>query len=253
MIEFDRRIKSLRKSRGITQEQLAGYLEISPQAVSRWETGASCPDISLLPQIAGLFEITVDELLGVNEAEKRREIHAVVAETSAMIDRNITEEPIRTLRAALKKYPNNDRLLCTLMYALYAASEDEDFCRAHDAEILAIADRIFDYSSDEDCRNEARRLLFRHCCDTGRTAEALKIAGDMPDIEACVQRNMYWVLGGEDRLAHLRERIADDLRALTWDIWAYSVHADLPPEERRELEELYTSVDRMVKEKFPEA
>jgi len=252
MIEFDRRIKSLRKSRGITQEQLAGYLEISPQAVSRWETGASCPDISLLPQIAGLFEITVDELLGVNEAEKRREIHAVVAETSAMIDRNITEEPIRTLRAALKKYPNNDRLLCTLMYALYAASEDEDFCRAHDAEILAIADRIFDYSSDEDCRNEARRLLFRHCCDTGRTAEALKIAGDMPDIEACVQRNMYWVLGGEDRLAHLRERIADDLRALTWDIWAYSVHADLPPEERRELEELYTSVDRMVKEKFPE-
>ncbi len=252
MIEFDRRIKNLRKSRGITQEQLAGYLEISPQAVSRWETGATCPDIALLPQIAGLFEITVDELLGVNEAEKRREVNAIVAETSAMIDRNITEEPIRALRAALTKYPNNDRLLCTLMYALYAASEDEEFCKAHDAEILSIADRIFDYSADDDCRNEARRLLFRHCCDTGRTAEALKIAGEMPDIETCLERNIYWVLDGEDRLAHLRDRIADDLRELTWAIWAYETHADLPPEEKRELEELYQTIDRMVKEKFPE-
>ena len=253
MIEFDRRIKTLRKSRGITQEQLAGYLEISPQAVSRWETGTSCPDISLLPQIAALFEITVDELLGVNEAGKRREIGTVVAETSAMIDKNITGEPIRILRETLKKYPNNDRLLCTLMYALYAASEDEDFCKAHDAEILAIADRIFDYSQDDDCRNEARRLLFRHCCDTGRTAEALKIAGEMPEIETCVERNMYWVLTGEDRLSYLRERISDDLRALTWDIWAYGTHAPLPPEEKRELDELYQKIDRMVKEKFPEA
>ena len=189
----------------------------------------------------------------MNEAEKRREINAIVAETSAMIDKNITEEPICTLRAALKKYPNNDRLLCTLMYALYAASEDEDFCRAHDAEILSIADRIFDYSQEEDCRNEARRLLFRHCCDTGRTAEALKIAGEMPGIETCLERNIYWVLDGEDRLSYLRERIEDDLRALTWDIWAYETHAELPPDEKRELEELYQTIDRMVKEKFPEA
>ena len=252
MIEFDRRIKSLRKSRNITQEQLAGYLDVSPQAVSRWETGASCPDIALLPQIAEFFGITTDELLGVNEAEKRREINAVVAETSAMIDKNITEEPIRTLRAALQKYPNNDRLLCTLMYALYAASEDEAFCRAHDAEILSIADRIFDYSQEEDCRNEARRLLFRHCCDTGRTAEALKIAGEMPDIETCLERNIYWVLDGEDRLAHLRERIADSLRELVWSIWAYETHAPLPPEEKRELEKLYLEIERMVKKKFPD-
>ena len=252
MLEFERRIKSLRKSRNITQEQLAGYLDVSPQAVSRWETGASCPDISLLPQIAELFGITTDELLGVNETEKRREINAVVTETSALIEKNITEEPIRTLRSALKKYPNNDRLLCTLMYALYAASEDEDFCRAHDAEILSIADRIFEYSQDDDCRNEARRLLVRHCCDTGRKAEALKIAGEMPEIETCLERNIYWVLDGEDRLSYLRDRISDDLRALTWDIWAYETHVPLPPDKKRELEELYRTIDRMVKEKFPE-
>ena len=81
----------------------------------------------------------------------------------------------------------------------------------------------------------------------------MKIADEMPDIETCVQRNIYWVLTGEDRLSYLRERISDDLRALTWDIWAYETHADLPPEEKQELEKLYQTIDRMVKEAFPEA
>ncbi|MBQ3491453.1 MAG: helix-turn-helix transcriptional regulator, partial [Oscillospiraceae bacterium] len=57
-------IKRLRSAKNITQEQLAGYLGVSSQAVSRWECGTACPDISLLPQLADFFEITVDELLG---------------------------------------------------------------------------------------------------------------------------------------------------------------------------------------------
>ena len=122
MITFYEKLKMLRKSKNITQEQLAGYLDVSPQAVSRWECGTACPDISMLPQIAAFFDITVDELLGVDEQEKQREIDAIVSETSAQIDRNITEQPIRVLREGLSRYPNNDRLLCTLMYALYAAS-----------------------------------------------------------------------------------------------------------------------------------
>ena len=172
-------IRQRKKECGYTNETLSEKSGISVGTLNKLLSGATAdPKLSTLLALAETFHCTVDELLGVNETEKRREINAVVTETSAMIDRNITEEPIRILRDTLKKYPNNDRLLCTLMYALYAASEDEDFCRAHDAEILAIAARIFDYSADDDCRNEARRLLFRHCCDTGRTAEALKIADE---------------------------------------------------------------------------
>ncbi|MBR4961737.1 MAG: helix-turn-helix transcriptional regulator, partial [Clostridia bacterium] len=118
MIEFYNKLKAHRKSKNITQEQLAGYLGVSPQAVSRWECGTACPDISMLPQLADFFEITVDEMLGVDEQEKHREIDAIVSETSALIDHNITENPIRVLREGLNRYPNNDRLLCTLMYAL---------------------------------------------------------------------------------------------------------------------------------------
>jgi transcriptional regulator with XRE-family HTH domain len=59
-------IQSLRKQRGITQEELAGHFNISNQAVSKWESGQSCPDITLLPRLASFFGVSVDELLGTS-------------------------------------------------------------------------------------------------------------------------------------------------------------------------------------------
>lgn len=56
-------IASHRKEKGITQEQLAEICLVSPQAVSKWENGLSCPDITLLKPIARAFGITVDKLL----------------------------------------------------------------------------------------------------------------------------------------------------------------------------------------------
>ncbi len=58
------RIKYHRKRLGLTQEQLAERLGVSPQAVSKWENNLSCPDISLLPELAEVLGISVDELLG---------------------------------------------------------------------------------------------------------------------------------------------------------------------------------------------
>ena len=55
-------IKALRISAGLTQEQLAGSLGVSFQAVSKWETNANTPDIQLLPQIAKLFCVSIDAL-----------------------------------------------------------------------------------------------------------------------------------------------------------------------------------------------
>ena len=58
-----KRIALLRKEKGITQEGLAEMLGVSGQAVSKWENDQTCPDISLLPQLAKILGVTVDELL----------------------------------------------------------------------------------------------------------------------------------------------------------------------------------------------
>ena len=58
-----KRIALLRKEKGLTQEELATHMGVSPQAVSKWENDQTCPDISALPKLARLFGVTVDELL----------------------------------------------------------------------------------------------------------------------------------------------------------------------------------------------
>lgn len=58
------RIAELRRKKNMTQEDLANALGVTPQAVSKWENDLSCPDITLLPQLARLFDVTTDELLG---------------------------------------------------------------------------------------------------------------------------------------------------------------------------------------------
>lgn len=56
-------ISLLRKSRNLTQEELAAALGVSAQAVSKWENNSSCPDVSLLTDISDFFSVSVDELL----------------------------------------------------------------------------------------------------------------------------------------------------------------------------------------------
>ena len=58
-----RRIAQLRKEKELKQDDLAQMLDVSPQAVSKWENDQTCPDISLLPRLASILGVTVDELL----------------------------------------------------------------------------------------------------------------------------------------------------------------------------------------------
>ena len=66
---FGATISALRKEKGLTQEELANRLNVTAQAVSKWEVGNSCPDISALPIIATIFEVSVDYLLGREERQ----------------------------------------------------------------------------------------------------------------------------------------------------------------------------------------
>lgn len=66
------RISHLRKEKGITQEDMAEKLGVTPQAVSKWENDISYPDILLLPKIAHMLEVTVDELLSGEKTKETR-------------------------------------------------------------------------------------------------------------------------------------------------------------------------------------
>ncbi len=75
-VNMGNRIAELRKAAGLTQEQLASKLSISAQAVSKWETGASFPDISILPELCAILGVTTDELLGTAPLKNGKEEQA---------------------------------------------------------------------------------------------------------------------------------------------------------------------------------
>ena len=64
------KIAELRREHNMKQDELAEMLGVTPQAVSKWENGASMPDISLLPKIAEIFGVTIDSLFGADNTPK---------------------------------------------------------------------------------------------------------------------------------------------------------------------------------------
>lgn len=66
-------IRNNRQKRNMTQTELAACLNITPQAVSRWEMGVSYPDIAMLPRISEVLRVSADELLGISPLQQKEQ------------------------------------------------------------------------------------------------------------------------------------------------------------------------------------
>ena len=75
-----------RREKNLTQEQLAEKLGVTTSAVSKWETGATCPDITLLAPTARALGATVDELLCFGSEPENAEIEAYTAKARAVYE-----------------------------------------------------------------------------------------------------------------------------------------------------------------------
>ena len=81
-----KRIVANRKRLGITQDRLAEQLGVTAQAVSKWENDQSCPDITMLPKLAGIFGISIDALLGCEQAKEEETVYESELVTTAPED-----------------------------------------------------------------------------------------------------------------------------------------------------------------------
>jgi len=77
MATINLKIAELRKRKGITQQELADVLGVSFQTISKWETGVTMPDLSILPTLADFFCVTTDELLGLKALEGEQYIPSI--------------------------------------------------------------------------------------------------------------------------------------------------------------------------------
>lgn len=108
-------LKRLRKSRGMTQIQLADALNVSQATIASWENGSRMPSHEMLPIIADLFSVSIDELYGTSLPNT----DAVDAEVRAIRDRVRTDPAYRLLfDAASRATPDNVRAAAAMLKAL---------------------------------------------------------------------------------------------------------------------------------------
>ena len=102
-------IKKLRMDSKVTQEEVAEYLGISFQAVSKWETGTTMPDITLLPEIAAFFGVRIDDLFSVDHEDELNRIDHILAYEGLSEQSYFYAK--RILDASLQDDPDNVRAL----------------------------------------------------------------------------------------------------------------------------------------------
>ncbi len=90
-VEIGRKIKELRLSRGMTQEQLGNELSVSAQAVSKWENGTTTPDIQLLPEISVFFGVSIDELFSMSDESRMDRIENMIDNVHFITDKDFSE------------------------------------------------------------------------------------------------------------------------------------------------------------------
>ena len=164
-MNIGKKIKLLRKENDITQEKLAAYLNVSCQAVSKWENETASPDISLLVPIANFFNVTTDELLCRNEEKQKIEIEEFLNRASVLGQQGLVKEEIELWEKAVAKYPNDYQCLTHYAYALFSAKNsdafdnDEKTADRYTDKALEICERILEDCTDNEWRSCATQML----------------------------------------------------------------------------------------------
>lgn len=154
MNNFQEKLRSLRKEKGISQEKLANFLGVTFQAVSKWETGSAMPDITLLPDIARFFSVTVDEILCVEAIDQDRLYNEFKSKAERLFREGKYSEMLDIWREAYHKLPNDIRVKEMLMSAYY----DTDKVKFY-REIEELGNEIFAESADSYYRGQAIREM----------------------------------------------------------------------------------------------
>lgn len=116
MTEMGKKIRLLRLSKGMTQEQLAEKLCVTPQTVSKWENCVTAPDIALLPQISVVFGVTIDELFSITDETKLCRIECLLSCSSD--NEKIPEQDFLSYRDFLTSHINDTALKPRMLSAL---------------------------------------------------------------------------------------------------------------------------------------
>lgn len=177
MLYLHENLRKYRTEKGLTQEEVAGALGVSAQAVSRWETGSACPDVELLPALANYYGITLDALVGMDRLRNEDSLRHVFCETHDLAEAGEVEKAVETLRRGLHLWPGNHGLLSELALALTRLGD-----RTSLTEAAEISEKLLDVCENEAIRSTVRANLCRVFMGLEENEKAKALARCLPHI-----------------------------------------------------------------------
>jgi transcriptional regulator with XRE-family HTH domain len=225
-ISLGKEIRALRLQSGRTQEEVAAALDVTPQAVSRWEKSICYPDMELLPVIANYFSVTIDALFGYRD-EREKTIDEIVCRIRKMNAENngknvSMDECERLAREAAAEYPENEKILLCLASVLFNAgyvrrgeyhATGADGLDYYDAEghraypewreAIRLYEKLLSTLPEGSMRQQAVREVIQLYANIGENERAAAIAETCPPMEGCREWLLAYAHDGKERAGYL--------------------------------------------------
>jgi len=234
-MNFGETIKKLRRQKDMTQEQLSEYLNISTQAVSRWETNSSLPDITLIPMIANIFDVSADVLLGIDITAKEKRIQEILDNAMEYQSKGYKDKSAEILRAGLKEYPNSYKIMARLMSSAWGFSnyndknyetqeEKENERNELRKEVIYLGEKILAECNENDPRQTAIQLLCYTYPGIGEAEKAEKLVLTLSGLNP--SDLLASIYSGDKKFRQKQECIQGDLTGLLSNIQSNNAPLD---------------------------
>ena len=236
-IKIGKKIRLLRKNNDVTQDKLAAYLGVTPQAVSRWESEICYPDIETLPQIADFFGVGMDELLCYDSIQKESKIKEYLANAEVLIENEKLGECLALLREAYAEIPSSYEIQLELAKVLSALSAEGKPRKNDLMEAVSLCNHILDYCTDDELRDETKKTL----CDIyshqlGNDKLALDIAEKLHSMDYSKEIVKATILTGEIAFKQAQVNIMEFADNMWWHMYNIACVPDIS-EDRYSIDE----------------
>ncbi len=177
-------IAQRRRALGMTQEQLADRLGVTAPAVNKWEKGSTCPDVGLLPPLARLLEIDMNELFCFYKSLSEQEILDRIKEVNDTSTRLGLEAAFEQAEKMIREFPNCEslcfQLAITLDGLLVLSGEEQHSHLSLQQQILEWYERM-STASNPDIRNRALFMLAGRYLQAENNSEAQRMLDQLPE------------------------------------------------------------------------
>lgn len=222
MKSIGEKIKEYRQKSHMTQEQLASCLNVTFQTVSKWETGVSSPDLSLIIPITKLFHISADELLGINDVESDKRYDELKQAYDHTFKTEDFAERQRICEVAVSEYPGDMRWLINLSWVVSNRAfeyEDNDRYIAEQEKAIKLFDAVVKNCKDDIIRGNAIVGITQLLGGRDRKDEARKYAEMIPE-RTMISRDAVLenILDGDELILFKQKRIKSHIEDVLWDL-----------------------------------